>query len=446
MTIANPDFLVVGAGFSGLTVALRLVEAGKSVVVLEKDPFVGGLAADFMLENGSNLERFYHHWFKSDTSINNLIIDLGLSEKVREFPSKTGMYFNKRIWKLSSPTDLLKFKALSFSSRVRLGFAILRVRQVKNWQDIEGLSIREWLEPLCGKEAYKIVWEPLITAKFSKHAEDVSAAWMWKKLVLRGGTRSRNGSESLMYIEGGFGELARVLAKRIKQLGGVIICSEEIVEIETLDDSIVEVQTSKGQTFSPIKMIFTGAPDELASLFRKEHNFNDWVMQLNSIAYLGNVCLVLVLDRSLSGTYWLNVNDPGFPFVGVIEHTNLVSKDEYGDLNVIYLSRYLDAEENDFKISDNDYFMNSINALKRMFPEFKDEWIIEHHIWRARNAQPITVKNYSKVIPQVQTPYRNLLFCSMVQIYPEDRGTNYAVKKAEDLVKQIILGKIETSK
>ena len=47
-----------------------------------------------------------------------------------------------------------------------------------------------------------------------------------------------------------------------------------------------------------------------------------YVERLRRIRFLANVCIVLELDRSLSDTYWLNVNDPGFPFVGVIEHTN----------------------------------------------------------------------------------------------------------------------------
>ncbi len=436
----SPDYLIAGAGFTGLTLALRLLQAGKSVTILEKDGYVGGLGADFKLGNGSNLERFYHHWFKSDVEINDLVEELGIKHLIKEYPSNTGMYLNNRIWKLSSPIDLLKFKALSLRNRLRLGLAILKARQVKDWKEIEGLSIREWLEPLCGSDAYRVVWEPLVNAKFSKFAEDVSAAWMWKKLVLRGGTRSKNGSESLLYIDGGFGQLARFMAAAILELGGEIKCLEEITDLDIVNRNIESINTSKGNALSPKHLVFTGAPSELVCLVKKKAD-PEWIANLDSISYLGNICLILLLDRSLSNTYWLNVNDPGFPFVGVIEHTNLVSRGEYGDLHVVYLSRYLDVEHPEFSSSDQAYFGNSMASLKKMFPDFNEEWIIEHYIWRVKNAQPITVKNFSEKLPATRTPIKNLFLCNMAQIYPEDRGTNYAVRNAEVLATKLLEGK-----
>jgi hypothetical protein len=76
-----------------------------------------------------------------------------------------------------------------------------------------------------------------------------------------------------------------------------------------------------------------------------------------------------------------------------------------------------------------------------MFPDFNEEWIKEHYIWRVKNAQPITVKNFSEKLPATCTPIKNLFLCSMAQIYPEDRGTNYAVRNAEVLATKLLKGK-----
>lgn len=433
----EPDYLIIGAGYSGLTLGLRLAQAGKSVVLIEGDDEVGGLASDFTLSNGFKLERFYHHWFSHDSFITKLIRDLGLSNEVREYPSNTGMYYNKRVWKLSSPIDLLRFKALSFPDRLRLGVAILLVRKVKNWQDIENLSIREWLEPLCGKNAYKIVWEPLVSAKFSKYSEEVSAAWMWKKLVLRGSTRSKKGSEKLLYFEGGFGKLAREITRKIESLGGEVKCQERISQIMTRGNEVVGVSSVKGITYNPKNTIFTGEPSGLAAIIDNS-SFPEWASKLHSVQYLANICLVLLLDRSLSQTYWLNVNDSGFPFVGVIEHTNLVSQSNYGNLHVVYLSRYISSDQKDYSSSDQEYLQTCSEALIKMFPEFDKSWIKEHFIWRTPFAQPITTKNYSQKVPESSTPYKNLFLNSMAQVYPEDRGTNYAVRNAELLVSELL--------
>lgn len=435
--INDHDYLIIGAGFTGLTLGLRLAQAGKKVIIVESEKQVGGLASDFKLTNGIQLERFYHHWFRHDTSITNLIDELGLGSMVKEYPSNTGMYFNKRLWNLSSPLDLLRFKAISFVDRIRLGVAILLVRRVKDWKKIEHKSIREWLEPLCGTRAYKIIWEPLVTSKFSIFSEDVSAAWMWKKLVLRGSTRSKNGVESLLYIDGGFGKLAETIAARIISLGGQVITGDKILGIDTDGDTITQVTSMNGDRYYPSNVIFTGAPSQLPPLLKNNTN-TEWASKLDGIDYLANICLILLLDRSLSETYWLNVNDPGFPFVGVIEHTNLVSETNYGNLHVVYLSRYIVSGHEDYGLPDGEYLSRSVASLKKMFPEFKEAWIKEHYIWRTLYAQPITTKNYSLLIPTMVTPYKNLFLNSMAQIYPEDRGTNYAVRNAEILAGDLL--------
>ena len=321
--------------------------------------------------------------------------------------------------------------------RIRLGVAILLVRRVKDWKKIEHKSIREWLEPLCGTRAYKIIWEPLVTSKFSIFSEEVSAAWMWKKLVLRGSTRSKNGVESLLYIDGGFGKLAETIAARIISLGGQVITGDKILEIDTDGDTITQVTSMNGDRYYPSNVIFTGAPSQLPPLLKNNTN-TEWASKLDGIDYLANICLILLLDRSLSETYWLNVNDPGFPFVGVIEHTNLVSETNYGNLHVVYLSRYIVSGHEDYGLPDGEYLSRSVASLKQMFPEFKEAWIKEHYIWRTLYAQPITTKNYSLLIPTMFTPYKNLFLNSMAQIYPEDRGTNYAVRNAEILAGDLL--------
>ena len=71
----------------------------------------------------------------------------------------------------------------------------------------------------------------------------------------------------------------------------------------------------------------------------------------------------------------------------------------------------------------------SIPHIQKMFPEFDTSWIVKHHIYKAEYSQPIVEKEYSSLIPQHQTPVGNLYLASMAQIYPEDRGTNYAIRE-----------------
>jgi protoporphyrinogen oxidase len=153
------------------------------------------------------------------------------------------------------------------------------------------------------------------------------------------------------------------------------------------------------------------------------------VEKLRRVRYLANRCLVLELDRSLSDTYWLNVNDPTFPFVGVIEHTNFEPASSYGGRHIVYLSRYLAASDPGYHMDKEDYVEYALPHLQRMFPNFDRRWILAHHVWDADYAQPVTERNYSGYLPGHRTSLENVDIYTMAQIYPEDRGTNYAVRE-----------------
>jgi protoporphyrinogen oxidase len=420
------DVAVVGGGFGGLTAAMALARAGRRVVLLESEQTLGGLAGTFEFGDGVAVEKFYHHWFTNDRYVPALVANLGMSDDIVTMPSRTGMYLNGRIWSLSTPLDLMRFSALPFPDRFRLGFATLRVRRIEDWRAIEHLSIPEWLAPLCGERAYEQVWEPLVKAKFGKYADDVSAVWMWKKLVLRGSTRGKGGGEQLAYFTGGFGRLAAAVGTDIEKHGGEIWLGTAVTGVTTDRARVTGLQTTAGVVAAD-SYLFTPSLSVIADLFR-DAGPPEWLAKLRRVNYLGNVCLVLRLSVSLSDTYWLNVNDPGFPFVGVIEHTNFDAPEHYGGDRIVYLSRYLDVDDPVWVMDDDEYLEYALNYLRRMFPRFDRSWVREHRTWRARYAQPVAERGYSTYVPSSTTPWQNATIATMAQIYPEDRGTNYAIR------------------
>jgi protoporphyrinogen oxidase len=159
------------------------------------------------------------------------------------------------------------------------------------------------------------------------------------------------------------------------------------------------------------------------------HVAPEYAASLRRIRYLANLCIVLELGRKLSDTYWLNVNDPGFPFVGVIEHTNFEPASTYGGRHIVYLSKYLPAESELYTMPDDELLEYCVPHLQRMFPRFDRSWVMRHSVWRAPYAQPVVVTRYRELIPDAVTPLRGLFLCTMAQVYPEDRGTNYAIRE-----------------
>ena len=194
---------------------------------------------------------------------------------------------------------------------------------------------------------------------------------------------------------------------------------------------------SKNTVINGKAFLFTPAFPIIAKIFNNATD-KKWIENLNRVRYLSNMCLVLRLKHSLSKTYWLNVNDPGFPFVGIIEHTNFDSPKNYSNSHIVYLSRYLATEDPIWSFSDEEYFKFCFQHLKRMFPNIHKKWVIDYSIWRSEFAQPITERNYSQYVSPHGTPFVNAWISTMAQIYPEDRGTNYAIREGRFIAKHIM--------
>ncbi|QOV90474.1 NAD(P)/FAD-dependent oxidoreductase [Humisphaera borealis] len=426
--------VVIGGGFSGLSAALELAKSGIPVTVLEADSTPAGLAGTFDV-NGQRVEKFYHHWFTNDAHIIDLVNELGVTDQVIHRPTRTGLYFANTTFRLSRPLDVLKFKPLAMIDRIRLGLLVLKARKVKDWRQLEGVTAAEWLIQLAGPKVYEVVWEPLLKGKFGSVADEISAVWFWNKLKLRGGSRGKGGGEVLAYYRGGFAALADRMAERIIQLGGHVECNARVTGITSAGGAVTGV-VAGDRVFPARAVIATPALPIIADLL-KGHVAEAFSASLGKIRYLANICLVLGLDRSLSDTYWLNVNDPQFPYVGVIEHTNFEPAASYGGRHIVYLSKYLPEDAELYRMRDADVLAFSLPHLKRMFPKFDKSWVKEHHVWRARYAQPIVERHYGAMIPPAGTPLSGFHIATMAQVYPEDRGTNYAVREGRAIGRDV---------
>jgi protoporphyrinogen oxidase len=397
----EPHVVVVGGGFCGLVAAYEVTKLGLRVTVLEEESDIGGLAGSFLI-NGAKLEKFYHFWYTSDHYITSLARELGVDNQIVLRPTHTGIYYANKFFKLSSPLDVLRFSALKPIDRLRLGMLTLRARAVSDWKRLEDVSAAEWLRQIGGETVYKVVWEPLLRGKFGIYADDISAVWFWNKVKLRGGSRSKGGTEQVAYYRGGFAALADKLAAGIRARGGEIRTSARASGLLTAANRVAGVIVDGVNI--PANAVIATTPLPVVADLLATHVSSEYVLSLRRIKYLANICLVLELDRSLSSTFWLNVNDPTFPFVGVIEHTNSEPTSTYGGRHIVYLSKYLPDTEPYFGMNNSEFLEYTLPHLRRMFPQFSRDWILGAHIWRARYSQPIVERQYSRMIPAYSTP------------------------------------------
>ncbi len=435
----SPRVAVVGGGFAGLAAAHRLATTGIPVALFERSAHLGGLAMTFPLGE-TEIEKYYHHWFTSDRDILRLLAEVGLADRVRWISPVMGMFRGGRVYRFTSPTDLLRFRPFSFAAKVRFGVVTLFLQRYPRREAFEEITASRWLRRYAGREVYDVVWGPLLRAKFGRHAESISMAWVWSKMRVRGTSRTRGGNrESLGYLDGGFGLAARRLAERIAAHGGRIHAAEPVNRISPIavDEGghRFEIETARRrERFAAV--VSTVAPPVLARLAPELPL--GYRARCHGFEHSAILCTMLLLRRQLSPIYWMNISDAEIPFGGLIEHTNFVAPERYGGRRILYVSHYVYADEPIYRFDSGALLERYRPGLRRVQPAFDDGWIVRQMQFRDDYAQPIVDVGYHRRLLPLAGPLPGLVVATMSQIYPEDRGTNYAVRIGEQAARALL--------
>ena len=432
---------IVGAGAAGLAAAYDLGREGHRPVVYERAPFLGGQASTFDV-GGRRLERGYHHLFTSDTAIVELIEEIGLGQRMRWIDSKVGTFHDGKIYDFVTPLDLLKFTPLSFADRIRLGLITLYLQRRKSWRELEAVTAADWLRKYAGRRAYDAFWRPMLRGKFGeRHYDRVNMAWVWGKVQSRVASRGRSMvREKLGYPIESFGEVFDVLAQRVQEAQGEVHLGSSVSRIVVDDGRAtgLEVSVGGGETrLEPFDAVIATTPSYIFPRLVPPLP-ESYRARLSGVDYMAAVLVILVLDRPLSHVYWLNVADRSLPFVGVIEHTNLIPPEHYDGNHIVYLSNYVGTDHPYYKMDHDQLLSEYTPHLRKINSGFDPSWIVTSYHHKVDAAQPIVGVNYSQAIPDHRTPFQRLYLANTTQIYPEDRGTNYSVRMGRRIARMLM--------
>ncbi len=412
---------IIGAGFGGMAAAYDLRNAGHEVIIYESADYVGGLASGFKEPNWEwSVEKFYHHWFQSDKYMLELIRELGWSDKVIFPRPLTVMYYKGKFYPFDSILKMALFPGLGFGlDKIRFGFVGLFLRLTNNWKALEKVTADSWMLKWAGKNVYEKMWKPLLVGKFGPFYQDVNMAWMWARIKAR--------TTRLGTFEGGFQNFANLFAGKLRGMGAEIRLGARVESIKWEQDKLIVRSAGKSESFD--KVLVTTSPNLMAKLSPDlPENYLKGLLELKS---MGAVVMVLALKHQLSkeGYYWFNLpKEAGYPMLALVEHTNFVSKEHFGGDHIVYAGDYLEVGHEYFSMSDQQLLERFTPAFKKFNPAFERDWVKKVWVNKTNYAQPVPLVNHSKNIPAIQTPIEGLYFASMSQVYPWDRGTNFAVE------------------
>lgn len=443
------NIAIIGAGVGGMAAAYDLRRQGHQVTIFEAGSQVGGLASGFKEPNWDwSVEKFYHHWFASDKHMLGLIEELGWSDQVLFPRPYTVMYHNGAFHPFDSILKAILYPGLGFGiNKARFGLVGLYLRLTTNWRALEKHTVDAWMRRWAGNKVYEMMWEPLMFGKFGEnYARQVNMAWMWARLHAR--------TTRLGTFQGGFQAFMDKFAGRLKEMGVQFEMNTVVQHITPLPEGGLELTVDARQSTdgsiragdNPPMTTSAAQPTEAGAqrfdqclvttspglLARMAPDLPPGYLQgLLSLKNMGAVVMVLALKHQISeqGYYWYNIpKSAGFPFLALVEHTNYVGSEHFGGEHIVYIGDYLEPGHEYFKLSQEELLERFLPALPKFNPAFQRDWIRKTWLFRTDYAQPVPLLNHSQNIPSIQTPIPGLFFASMSQVYPWDRGTNFAVE------------------
>ena len=426
---------IIGGGIMGVTLAYKLSAQGFGVTVYERGDNLGGLTA-YMLYDGVRMDRFYHTILSSDMSMQSLIKESGVDDRLHFTETKQGFYDNGKLYPFNTPIDLMTYPPLNIFQRFRLGLQVIYAQFEKDWETIDKVPVEKWLVKVSGRGVYNKVWKPLLRAKFDTLSGDVPATYIWSRLRRMMGTREGVQSKEMMcYLENGYYTLVEALAKKAEAQGVTVHLKAPIEEIVIEDGRAIGVKIG-GTVERYDAVISTLASPILSNLIpNSPPDFRDMLAKQE---YLGVLCPLLILKKQLLPYYVLNITDESIPFTAVVETTNLINPDHVKGYHLVYLPKYLAPDNEMANWPDEKVKTEWMKHFKRMFPDFDESNIVEFIVQKARYVEPIRPMGTLDQIPPIKTPVERLYMGNTVMIYPElgngEAVTRYALKVAEQVV------------
>ncbi|MDE2748504.1 MAG: NAD(P)/FAD-dependent oxidoreductase [Chloroflexota bacterium] len=420
------EIAIIGAGATGLAAAWDFAGAGHRVTIYEAADSVGGLAAGFKDERWDwSLEKFYHHWFASDSDILALADEMGRRDRVIFPRPKTSYWIDgKPVRSEISPSAL--FLPLSPFSTLRMGLAGMFIKFSPRWRPFERVTADQWMRRWMGREAYEKFFKPLLIGKFAEQYDQVPMSFMWARIVKR--------SLKLGTYVGGFQAFLDELAAQLRVKGVTIHLQARVDGIHQKAGK--PALTIGGEQLDFDCVLSTTSPRLLLRMTAGLAE-TDYGRRVSALKSIGGLCVVFALKEPLmpDDTYWLNLpastadkTKSAFPFLALVEHTNYIAREHYGGDHIIYCGDYVPPTHEYFQLSEDELVERFKPALAKVNPAFRPGWIRKSWVWRAPYAQPVPTLNHSRKIPDLKTPLPGLYWASMSQVYPWDRGTNYAVE------------------
>jgi protoporphyrinogen oxidase len=427
---------VIGGGMMGLATAYFLAGPDVHVTVFEKEKEVGGLSRPAELLPGLLWDRYYHVILSTDVELLNFLNEIGLSLDIRFKATKTGFVTDGRLHPMSNIMEFLCFKPLSLLDKLRLGTGIFFASRIRTGGRLENIYAKTWLIHIFGRRNYEKLWDPLLRSKLGSASSKASGSFIWAIIKRYYGTRHKGSKQEFLgCVQGGYHSILRKIKEKLQERKVNILLGQSVVSISPSSNGSIAVLDSQGNKTHFDNVVATiPNPNIIPLLPCQAKTLKD---QLNKIDYLNLICVVLVIKKSLCPFYITNITDSGFPFTGVIEATNIVPKEILGNHALVYLPRWMPADDPFINLSDSEIIDRFYKGLRAIFPEFSAESVTTALVHREFNVQPIQTVGYKKNVVPMATCIKGFYVVNTTMILNSTLNNNQVIRLARKMAEKI---------
>lgn len=314
--------VIIGAGLAGLSAAVRLVDRGVGVTVLERSAAPGGRARRLVLPGGhADVDRGQHMMLGCYRASLDLARRLGTTGKIRRvtgttpFISRNGRVHPYRTGSWPAPLHtlpaLLGLTQLGWNERLGLAraAAAAKIQTRLDPVGIDRISALRWLERHGqGPGAIEGFWAPLASATINIPLDRASALML--ATVLDKGFFSRQRDAVALLARTTLHDLLVAPARQaIERDGGKVLCGERVEHIEAGNRNRVRaVRTFAGNRYEADVFVCAVPSWDLPGVAGGVPALGSLCRQTAALSHSPIIGIELWYDRP-----WL-----GYPFAGLL--------------------------------------------------------------------------------------------------------------------------------
>lgn len=330
--------VILGAGLCGMTAAIKLIEQGYDVTVLEQRDRVGGQAMS-ITHKGAIFDLGPHAWHTLSKDLMMFYLNICKGENVFELSKNAGIFFNNNYYNYPLKTsNLIRTLPIQTAFKCFLKYLIRPKKLV--------ISAEDSFLSMYGEGIYSLFFKKYTERVWGIHPSQISSKFFYKrianlnlfKLMLRTfgldwfekkPTNEDDPAYSYQikgfYPEKGSGFFAEKIAQKITESGGSILLDSDVIGISHDNNRIISVSYIKKKTVEHIDCGYCISSIPITSLVQ---NLNPRIEKLlnesKTLIYRAIIIVCLIVNREhVSDFQVIYFYNNIFTRIGIMNHYSI---------------------------------------------------------------------------------------------------------------------------